>query len=344
MTLSPRPSRRAWRLALAALGLAAAALWAPPARAQDPTPAGDAAPAASATPAATPAACVDCHLDVAAHWDLSAHANAFTDPAFQQRWTEQGQPAECLTCHPGGAEAGGGMQCEDCHIAPETEHPPAQVGVKSSAADCGACHPPSYAEWRLTGHAVEGIACDACHEPHGQGLRAADAETLCMDCHDEDAAAHRDNLHRDKGVTCVDCHALALPPAAPSADGLKPTGHGFTIRAETCVACHTDSVQAGLALPGYENGPVVATAAPSADGTPAPGASAAPATPPAAAAAAGAAPGAPDAPSMSPSGLLAAGGVAGLALGGGAAWVAWTLARRRRPAAGIGVSDAGLTG
>jgi hypothetical protein len=69
-----------------------------------------------------------------------------------------------------------------------------------------------------------------------------------------------EDLHIQKGIGCVDCHALVIPPETPPADGIVPTGHGFTLTAQTCVACHTDTLHAGFALPGYEHGAANAAA------------------------------------------------------------------------------------
>ena len=62
------------------------------------------------------------------------------------------------------------------------------------------------------------------------------------------------DLHVQQNIGCVDCHALVIPPDVAPEDGIVPTGHGFTISPQTCVACHTDALHAGFTLPGYENG------------------------------------------------------------------------------------------
>jgi hypothetical protein len=63
-----------------------------------------------------------------------------------------------------------------------------------------------------------------------------------------------ETIHGKKGIGCVDCHALVIPPKEIPKDGIVPTGHTFTITPATCVACHTDSLHAGFSLPGYEGG------------------------------------------------------------------------------------------
>ena len=63
-----------------------------------------------------------------------------------------------------------------------------------------------------------------------------------------------EDLHVTKGIGCVDCHALVIPPDPIPDDGIVPTGHAFNITPGTCVACHTDALHAGFSLPGFEDG------------------------------------------------------------------------------------------
>src|SRR4030067_491876 len=103
--------------------------------------------------------------------------------------------------------------------------------------ECLSCHTTGFQSTSGT-YLAEGIACEACHvAPQG------------------DMGAYLEDLHVQKGIGCVDCHALVIPPETPPEDGIVPTGHTFTISPATCVACHTDALHAGFAMPGYENGP-----------------------------------------------------------------------------------------
>jgi hypothetical protein len=77
---------------------------------------------------------------------------------------------------------------------------------------------------------------------------------MCLNCHKDEMGEYLEDLHIKQGIGCVDCHALVIPPDPVPDDGIVPTGHAFTITTSTCVACHTDSLHAGFALPGYENG------------------------------------------------------------------------------------------
>lgn len=238
-------------------------------------PAADNVAQATAEPDATgeplpgeAADCQECHLDVAAHWSESPHAHAYDDEEFQERWTALGEPGECLVCHTTGyTQSSGtftakGIQCAGCHGETTAEHPPAPVEIRADTEYCGTCHTTTLGEWRLTSHSTEGIGCSSCHDPHSQQALFAEPDDLCLNCHQEELGDHLDDVHLEKGVGCVDCHALVIPPAEEPVDGIVPTGHSFTITPATCVACHTDTLHAGSALPGYEHGAAAAGEAP----------------------------------------------------------------------------------
>jgi predicted CXXCH cytochrome family protein len=225
--------------------------------------------AQEATPAAEPLVgeardCQECHLDVAAHWSESPHAHAFDDAVFHERWTGLGEPGECLVCHTTGyvqstgAFVAEGIQCSGCHGQATENHPPEPVEIRADTEYCGVCHTTTLGEWRLTGHSTAGIGCSSCHDPHSQQSLFAEPDDLCLNCHAESMGDHADDLHIQKGIGCVDCHALVIPPEEEPVDGIVPTGHTFTITPATCVACHTDTLHAGVALPGYEQGAAAA--------------------------------------------------------------------------------------
>jgi hypothetical protein len=93
-----------------------------------------------------------------------------------------------------------------------------------------------------------------CHDPHSQKPLFEDPDEMCLNCHEEDMGPYLEDLHIQKDIGCVDCHALVIPPDPLPDDGIVPTGHAFTITPATCVACHTDTLHAGFSLPGYEQG------------------------------------------------------------------------------------------
>ncbi len=204
--------------------------------------------------------CQDCHLDIANHWADSAHANAYLDPYFQEKWAALGRPGECLACHTTNYQPAlgtfdvEGISCESCHGTVDSEHPPKPVPIKADTEYCGTCHTTTLAEWRQTGHAVSGIGCSSCHDPHSQLPLFEIADDMCINCHQDSMGAYLEDLHVQEGIGCVDCHALVIPPDPIPDDGIVPTGHTFTITPATCIACHTDALHAGFSLPGWERG------------------------------------------------------------------------------------------
>mgnify|MGYP001040443363 FL=1 len=213
---------------------------------------------ATATP--EPQDCVSCHPDVGDDWANSMHAHAFDDPVFSARWKSLGEPGECLVCHTTGYQATTGeysaasVTCEACHGEVVEGHPPAVVPIRSDTDYCGTCHPITLGEWRLTGHASAGVGCTDCHNPHSQHARFENPDEMCINCHVGELQEHQNDTHIQKGIRCIECHALVIPPEIPPADGLSPTGHTFTITPATCVACHTDTLHIGRAIPGFEAG------------------------------------------------------------------------------------------
>jgi hypothetical protein len=223
-----------------------------------------ATPGPAEEPTPEPKPCGDCHLDIANTWSDSPHARAFENPAFQEHWLGSGKRGECLLCHTSnyqrttGVYAAEGVNCEACHGQVDAQHPPAVVPLHASTEYCGTCHTTTLSEWRLTGHASAGVGCSDCHDAHSQKALFEVVDDTCLNCHEEDMGEEVDDLHLQKGIGCVDCHAVVIPPEEPPLDGLVPTGHSFTVHAETCVACHTDTLHSGPFLPGYEYGATAA--------------------------------------------------------------------------------------
>jgi len=204
--------------------------------------------------------CRDCHLDVADDWSRSPHAHAYDDPIFQQQWIGLGSPDTCLACHTtnfiasSGEYDAEGVSCQACHGTATANHPPEIVPTKADTDYCGSCHTTTLSEWRKTSHAVAGVGCMDCHNPHSQNSLFENPDDLCINCHREGMGDYLNDLHVQQDIGCVDCHALVIPPEVVPEDGIVPTGHSFSISPQTCVACHTDALHAGFKLPGYENG------------------------------------------------------------------------------------------
>ncbi|MCJ7734841.1 MAG: hypothetical protein MUP11_09860 [Anaerolineales bacterium] len=204
--------------------------------------------------------CVKCHRDVAGDWSPSPHAHAYDDPVFQEQWIGLGSPDTCLSCHTTnynsstGEYETEGVSCQSCHGTVTTNHPDKVVPTIVDTYYCGSCHTTTLSEWRSTGHASGNVDCMDCHNPHNQKPLFANPDDLCINCHRDGMGDYLNDLHVQQNIGCVDCHALVISPDVAPDDGIVPTGHGFTISPQTCVACHTDALHAGFTLPGYENG------------------------------------------------------------------------------------------
>ena len=204
--------------------------------------------------------CVKCHRKVAGDWSPSPHAHAYDDPIFQEQWIGLGSQNSCLACHTTnyisstGEYETEGVSCQSCHGTVTTNHPDQVVPTIVDTYYCGSCHTTTLSEWRSTGHASSDVDCMDCHNPHSQKPLFDDPDDLCINCHKDSMGDYLNNLHVQQDIGCVDCHALVIPPDVAPEDGIVPTGHGFTISPQTCVACHTDALHAGFTLPGYENG------------------------------------------------------------------------------------------
>ncbi len=209
--------------------------------------------------------CVKCHRNVAADWSPSPHAHAYDDPIFQEQWIGLGTPDTCLACHTTnyssstGEYETEGVSCQSCHGTVTDKHPDQVVPTIVDTYYCGSCHTTTLSEWRSTGHASSDVDCMDCHNPHSQKPLFEDPDDLCINCHKDSMGDYLNDLHVQQDIGCVDCHALVIQPDVAPEDGIVPTGHGFTISPQTCVACHTDALHAGFTLPGYENGATNAT-------------------------------------------------------------------------------------
>jgi predicted CXXCH cytochrome family protein len=204
--------------------------------------------------------CVKCHRDVASDWSPSPHAHAYDDPVFQEKWIGLGSPDTCLACHTTnfksstGEYESEGVSCQSCHGLVKTNHPDEVVPTIVDTFYCGSCHTTTLSEWRSTGHASANVDCMDCHNPHNQKPLFKNPDDMCINCHKDSMGDYLNDLHVQQNIGCVDCHALVIPPEVAPEDGIIPTGHAFSISAQTCVACHTDTLHAGFTLPGYENG------------------------------------------------------------------------------------------
>lgn len=212
------------------------------------------APAQEGTPQ-SPQSCAQCHLDVVSSWQTGLHAQAFSDPIFQETWGNQQNKTECLACHTTsfvartGEYTHEGVTCEACHGETPAEHPPAPVSIDPGVEVCADCHTTTYTEWEQSAHGSQQLACTVCHEPHPQQLRFGDANTLCLNCHDQDARDDYAHLvHADQ--QCVNCHwfqaSMEDLQAHYVSGNLFPTGHTGQVTPAACLTCHEQISETGI--------------------------------------------------------------------------------------------------
>jgi hypothetical protein len=190
--------------------------------------------------------CRDCHEIIQTHWTDSAHGHAADDEVFTEAWQAQGSPQECLSCHTTGfdPETGTwqaeGVSCTVCHYPTSENHPEQVMPTDISSRLCGKCHLDTYAEWEVSTHGQEELACVRCHNPHTTALKKSDAQEVCQACHNQEAHFYNYTGHAEEGLLCADCHLRV-------SDGEMGEGHGqrlhtFVVDVETCTGCHGDNL------------------------------------------------------------------------------------------------------
>ncbi|MBI3997011.1 MAG: hypothetical protein HY352_05060 [Candidatus Omnitrophica bacterium] len=196
---------------------------------------------------AGPETCAGCHAAEYEEWKHSRHAGAFGEP-FASYWNAHGKSAECLGCHttgfdsPSGQFAFEGVSCESCHGPYHEGHPEAGVTMHlaTDSSACATCHRQTFLEWQLSKHGQKGIRCFDCHRVHQQGLRHPSVEAQCGACHAERLQDFAHATHHASGLTCATCH---LPePKTTGVGGTGAASHTFLVGAETCAACHEETV------------------------------------------------------------------------------------------------------
>ncbi|MEZ4517101.1 MAG: cytochrome c3 family protein [Chloroflexota bacterium] len=197
-------------------------------------------------PVASSEECIGCHEGLRANWEESPHAHALDNPAFQEKWEEEGNPSECLQCHTTGYDpatgeyAEGGVACLTCHSPVPDNHPDNMIPTNVSSEACGSCHVDTMSDLEHSAHGDANLDCSQCHNPHTTELRAEDSQTLCQSCHNE--ATHNYALaeHAEAGLLCTDCH-LRVDTNAELGEGHAKSSHTFQVDLETCTGCHADA-------------------------------------------------------------------------------------------------------
>ena len=212
--------------------------------------------------------CADCHLDFKAAWERGVHAIAFTRESFQEAWANFNNDRECLVCHTTNYQANEdrylapNIVCEACHGLNPPDHPPAEMVIGTDARMCGQCHTGTFSEWRRSPHAFTDdmgtVACSTCHNPHGQTVRFATTNDLCLNCHQSAPntyvhLTHNEVAFENVEVTCASCH---MHRTQGLGDGTRDdvVGHNIpdhTMSVDTapCTDCHEAlSIQGNVPL------------------------------------------------------------------------------------------------
>lgn len=196
------------------------------------------------TPEANAQECVGCHEGLRGYWDQSAHGYALTDADFQQAWTEQGSPTECLACHTTGFNpetgtyAEGGIGCLSCHSPVPGNHPEAYMPTDVSSRLCGNCHIDTFAEWEISEHGQQGMTCNQCHNPHTAKLRVGTSQELCNSCHNTEGHYYTFTGHAREGLLCTDCHLRVNDSPDAGTMGHGERNHSFKVDLQSCNDCH----------------------------------------------------------------------------------------------------------
>ncbi|MDA1195658.1 MAG: multiheme c-type cytochrome, partial [Planctomycetota bacterium] len=205
--------------------------------------------------------CEMCHGPGAAHAEFRERGLAGTDPMVRLRdLAHERLVSVCLQCHMESEVVGPAYQLG----ADIFEHRDPTLLIDAERVD------PSGRSLELiydglgfsTSRCVaQGrLSCITCHDPHGSGnpsqLRHADADALCVRCHEDVKAAGRAHTHHDPagaGARCVSCHMPFLSierghgvVADHSISTPRYDLKGDRIAQVACTWCH----QAGLGADG----------------------------------------------------------------------------------------------
>ena len=71
---------------------------------------------------------------------------------------------------------------------------------------CSSCHKMTYAQWKASPHAANGVECTVCHnEPTSKDFAGMPALSTCATCHGDQVAQLKSDPFMS-GKTCVSCH------------------------------------------------------------------------------------------------------------------------------------------
>jgi hypothetical protein len=164
---------------------------------------------------------------------------------------------DCESCHAAGGQGNlsfvnQSSECVECHLAEfRSTTDPDHVSAGFST-DCDRCHGPG--TWRsvafdhgATGFPLTGahrtLACESCHA----GGNYADADPLCISCHQDDYDGTTEPNHPAAGYSedCTVCHSTVSWEGAAfnhNATNFPLTGAHVALQ---CLSCHGDNVYSG---------------------------------------------------------------------------------------------------
>jgi len=205
-----------------------------------------------ATPVPNAEDCTGCHEGLRGYWEQSAHSQALTDPKFQEAWTQQGSPKECLACHTTGYDPAtgdykeGGVGCLSCHSPVPSNHPDSYMPTDVSSRLCGDCHVDTFNEWEVSEHGKQGMTCNQCHNPHTSELKVGHSQELCNSCHNTEGHYFSFTGHAAEGLLCTDCHLRVSDSPGAGTMGHGQREHSFKIDLKTCNDCHLEDMHAAV--------------------------------------------------------------------------------------------------
>ena len=250
--------------------------------------------------------CNTCHSDVYEIWHQSGHGDIRARDALEQQgnclachkeipdgsvmlpkpvesnsefndfWTEQGKPNNCLQCHVTGYNPADetwkaeGITCEACHNPIPSDHPNKSMPVDKSTDLCSTCHTNDrfgWETWKTSVHYQNNMTCSNCHNPHSTSIKLAsqsdaDISSLCENCHKEIAQNAIHSNHAKAGATCVKCH---IGSSKGTDDFHKVPDHDFKPKLEACNDCHADQMHSAgtpISIPTSQNIPIAGVEVP----------------------------------------------------------------------------------
>lgn len=187
------------------------------------------------------AGCLDCHPN-----DSFPHLEAREVGSIEDiagNYTES-----CIGCHQHSElEIEGG--CDTCHGEYEIPRDAAVLDV--GLEECEVCHSSTVAEWRVSGHGDQQLACDSCHFPHQGELRFADVNLLCLNCHEQPRTGFAHVMHVEQA--CSDCHIFHEDSSSnvhvlTGGNVMGYTGHDNQVSTQSCIDCHAEGVEVAAVI------------------------------------------------------------------------------------------------